>query len=100
MPLGSCWAPRSPGEGGAGLNPLGLGRGCRVSPRSRGLPTARSPLQPEQVREVLVGGEGLGAGFMWHFWEGWDLPRGTAAFSGAGPPGQGSSQQCHLGAPI
>lgn len=23
------------------------------------------------------------------FWEGWDLPRGTAPFSGAGPPRQG-----------
>lgn len=86
--LGPAGHPDPP-RGGAGLNPLGLGRGCRVSLCSRRLPTARSPLQPEQVREVLVGGEGLGAGFMWHFWEGWDLPRGTAPFSGAGPPGQG-----------
>lgn len=90
-------APRGAPEGGGYpeclLGPAGhpdpRGGLVSVSLRSRRLPTARSPLQAEQVREVLVGAEGLGGGFMWHFWEGWDLPRGTAAFSGAGPPGQG-----------
>lgn len=39
----------------AGLSPPGLGQGCRVSLRSHQLPAVRSPLQPEQVTEVLMG---------------------------------------------
>jgi len=97
MPLGPRWAPRSRG---------GLSRGCRVSLRSRRVPTARSPPAARAGDRGAGGDKGLGGGCLWRFAGGWDPLRGNCTFQQqlwacqAGRCAQASWQPCHLGVPI